>query len=163
MFPNTANHTGMYSTYSAISTCQNTSCSLPDFRWKIYKSCCKITVNKITYKVCLEIWLLCFQTMYCCCYWERFLGRFCFCLFQKNIVILTFGIKHSISSNTRWRTPRACLKDDHSQLGLLNNVVIVSTFEFPVSKYPLYFCVPGVNWKLAKWDQSSMFSCCFNQ
>lgn len=59
-------------------------------------------------------------------------------LFQRTIVILTFGIKHSISSNTRYKT-RVSLNDDHSQLVILNNVVIVSTFEFPVSEYPLYF------------------------
>lgn len=65
--------------------------------------------------------------------WETLL------LFQRTIVILTFGIKHSISSNTRYKTPRVSLKDDHSQLVVLNNVVIISTFEFPVSEYPLYF------------------------
>lgn len=132
-----ASHAGVYPTSSAISTCQKTSCSLPDFRWKIYKSCCKIRVNKITYKVCLEIWLLFFQSVYCC-YWDRFLGRFCFCLFQENIVISTSGIKHFISSNTQYKTPRVSLKDDHSKLGALNNIMIVSAFEFPVSKYPLY-------------------------
>lgn len=138
LLPNTVPATRVYPTSSAISTCQNTSCSLPNFRWKICKSCCKIRVNKITYKVCLEIWLLSFQPVYCCRYWDRFLGRFCFCLFQENIVISTSGIKHFISSNTRYKSPRVSLKDDHSKLGALNNIMIVSAFEFPVSKYPLY-------------------------
>lgn len=60
-------------------------------------------------------------------------------LFQRTIVILTFGIKHSVSSNTRYKTCRVSLNDDHSQLAVLNNVVIVSTFEFPVLEYSLYF------------------------
>lgn len=55
-------------------------------------------------------------------------------LFQRTIVILTFGIKHSISSNTRYKNSRVGLNDGHSQLVVLNNVVIVSTFEFPVSE-----------------------------
>ena len=38
-----------------------------------------------------------------------FLGDFWFCLFQENNVILTFGIQCSISSNTRYETPRVYL------------------------------------------------------